>query len=1124
MKKSIYILFRTLILALLIPASVFGISVGWERLVVGSIHPFYADKVLIGGTSTTTDATLEVIGNTYISGTLGIASTSPNALLSIGNKASIDSSGNIIGIWTGSVIGSSYITEADPLWIASSTEYLTIGSANLTYLATGTATLTYVARNDWTTIDNYPTACTNQAVTGIGDTLTCTTIDISAMTNLATSTGILLTGDILSVEQSEINLANLAGTLLIASTTGTIDISDRTNLATSGSLISLIGDAVGVNEGTLTNGKGCIFTSGTGIVCNSTFLTAYSETDPLWTASSTEYLRIGNETALTTSTAGLTVSGHSIGLVLADIDLANLAGTLSISSTTGGVVVDRISYANATTDEQCLTYEETGNGFEWQACGTGSATYDPTWILNGTSLYASDTISYVGIGTNAPTSLLELQGGELVIGGIASSTITGGGSNSTFNSGFDIYGDVNMHDSSAFTFYNSGDNNYNYFYTGSEGELFLNDSVSNILSVSTTTFNFNDTFVVDPLGNVGIGTTSPDALLTVSPGTSYADNPTIKITSSYADGYRATLSLKNTHTGGREYAIVSANNADGWFGGGKFGIVDITANTPRMTIDTTGLVGIGETSPGAKLSVSGGMAVGSSYDTTAVTDGNLIISGNVGIGTTSPQAKLDVWDGNFALSDTDVAHGMTLVASTNVYAHMQPLSGTLGGVIFRGISDGDATGMVLEGIIGSTDPTDTKPALILRGSKKNTTEQQVLGDAETLLQIDSWGTAKVTVLGSGNVGIGTTSPAYTLDIEGNLNVEASSTFPTYTSCNLETNVNGLMICGTDDTGTGGDTSSWVLSNGLGYASTTVAQWLIGGTSTTTADSILEVIGTSTFGAFTIDNLGNASTSGNFIITGNLNLTGSFDYATITDATMTACSLAADIVNSSGTSPIGWDYVVGYLNSTSTKLESAIIPASYWVSPSTTAMHASDTFSLIGINTLTPSYALDVWGSVAFGTTTAGSGFLFNSDTGNITLTNASTTGLTISGVLDYASATAWDTIYKYAASGGMDFTITVPTTTAGDNFYPFRTMGYDATITTVIGYTASAGGVTFSIYEGDASNTATATIATVLADEYGQSTTSDDQVHANDVLSIQITSASNTEPYVKVRINFDYDK
>jgi uncharacterized protein (TIGR02145 family) len=56
----------------------------------------------------------------------------------------------------------------------------------------------------------------------------------------------------------------------------------------------------------------------------------------------------------------------------------------------------------------------------------------------------------------------------------------------------------------------------------------------------------------------------------------------------------------------------------------------------------SGNVGIGTTSPGSKLSVSGGAVFGASYEGEAMSDGNVAISGNVGIGTVSPSNKLDV--------------------------------------------------------------------------------------------------------------------------------------------------------------------------------------------------------------------------------------------------------------------------------------------------------------------------------------------------------------------------------------------------------------------------------------------------------------------------------------------------
>jgi len=53
----------------------------------------------------------------------------------------------------------------------------------------------------------------------------------------------------------------------------TIDISDNTNLAVSGTLLNLSGDTLSINEGTLTNGKICTYSSASGLVCDYTDLT-----------------------------------------------------------------------------------------------------------------------------------------------------------------------------------------------------------------------------------------------------------------------------------------------------------------------------------------------------------------------------------------------------------------------------------------------------------------------------------------------------------------------------------------------------------------------------------------------------------------------------------------------------------------------------------------------------------------------------------------------------------------------------------------------------------------------------------------------------------------------------------
>ncbi len=70
----------------------------------------------------------------------------------------------------------------------------------------------------------------------------------------------------------------------------TIDNRDTdTTYTVNGVLLDLTGTVFSVNEGTLTNGKGCKFVTGTGVVCDQTYLTSYTESDPIWSSNYTAY-------------------------------------------------------------------------------------------------------------------------------------------------------------------------------------------------------------------------------------------------------------------------------------------------------------------------------------------------------------------------------------------------------------------------------------------------------------------------------------------------------------------------------------------------------------------------------------------------------------------------------------------------------------------------------------------------------------------------------------------------------------------------------------------------------------------------------------------------------------------
>ena len=97
---------------------------------------------------------------------------------------------------------------------------------------------------------------------------------------------------------------------------------------------------------------------------------------------------------------------------------------------------------------------------------------------------------------------------------------------------------------------------------------------------------------IDSSGNVGIGTSSPGSKLEVNQGI---------LTVNTSDQSLTRLQLKNTGAGGRTWDLVGGlpgvNNS-------QFSVYDVTAAATRLTIDSSGNVGIGTSSPNSLLELN----------------------------------------------------------------------------------------------------------------------------------------------------------------------------------------------------------------------------------------------------------------------------------------------------------------------------------------------------------------------------------------------------------------------------------------------------------------------------------------------------------------------------------------
>jgi hypothetical protein len=229
--------------------------------------------------------------------------------------------------------------------------------------------------------------------------------------------------------------------------------------------------------------------------------------------------------------------------------------------------------------------------------------------------------------------------------------------------------------------------------TSSTLRLWL-DGANNNAHISRGT---TEAIVINGTGLVGIGTTNPAQLLSLSSSNTIGTG----------------VNIINTDTGGYSWNIFSAGSAGTVGSAGSLVFRDSTNSISRMVIKNDGNVGIGTTSPQTLLHLGGttgilridgptgyygtindgggffnlaavgsgtvmtfstggtekmrlginGLAVGSGYVATEAPAGGMIIQGNVGIGTTSPWSALAVEGTITQTNQKSCANGLTTDAN-----------------------------------------------------------------------------------------------------------------------------------------------------------------------------------------------------------------------------------------------------------------------------------------------------------------------------------------------------------------------------------------------------------------------------------------------------------------------------
>lgn len=108
----------------------------------------------------------------------------------------------------------------------------------------------------------------------------------------------------------------------------------------------------------------------------------------------------------------------------------------------------------------------------------------------------------------------------------------------------------------------------------------------------------------------------------------------------------------------------------------------------------------------------------------------------------------------FRLANFDVGHPITAKQPADVYLDIKAISSTAGGGQITGISDADASALIIRCYIGATNPTDSTPACQFQvGKSDGSTGATSLGAAETVFQVSDHdgGTDFLTINGAGDV-------------------------------------------------------------------------------------------------------------------------------------------------------------------------------------------------------------------------------------------------------------------------------------------------------------------------------------------------------------------------------------
>ena len=251
-----------------------------------------------------------------------------------------------------------------------------------------------------------------------------------------------------------------------------------------------------------------------------------------------------------------------------------------------------------------------------------------------------------------------------------------------------------------------------------KGKLFIL-----VLGIGMMTGAYGQTNTFPANGNVGIGTSSPSQLLTVSGGNLLVTGPYSEYISIQGGNTWPQLGIAADLNSAYQFIVGGSSTGLSWAGKLVFNYSNYKGNNPRMTIDSLG---------------------------------------NVGIGTPNPQAPLHIVGTGVTLNDYQEYTGtMSIQANT-------------GG---RSDSTGAALEFVIPANTDGTNPWGQGRIMTVAGNSSSgyAVGKMILGTRRLANKFgigNQWYYGNdITIDGSGNVGIGTVNPQSLLSVEGNITAQ-----------------------------------------------------------------------------------------------------------------------------------------------------------------------------------------------------------------------------------------------------------------------------------------------------------------------------------------------------------------